>query len=130
MSQSAFEALRSSRPEQRSVVLALERELAETLGGDRRAVIDDRILVQQLPVDIGIIKELLIELVRLKGLRTLFLWNCPNGRGTAEEAERVADFPQWIECERCGEVHVFNSAQIEVRFQSTRRLLRDLMLGG
>ena len=130
MSQSAFEALRTSRPEQRSIVRALERKLAETLGGDCGAVIDDRILVQQLSADSEVIKELLTELVRLDSLRTLLLWNCPNGRGTSGEAEHVAEFPQWIECDRCGQVHAFNSEHIEVRFQSTDRLLRDLMIGG
>ena len=126
MSQSAFEVLRVSRPQQRAVVRALERQLAATLSGDRNAVIDDRVLVQQLSVDRDIVRELLVELVRLNGLQTLLLWNCPNGRGTSEEAASVSEFPKSVECDRCGQVHNFSSADIEVCFRSTDRLLREL----
>lgn len=126
MSQSAFEALRVSRPKQRSVVRALERQLAATLAADRNAVIDEWILGQQLSADRDVVREMLVELVRLNSLRTLLLWNCPNGGGTSEEAEDVSDFPKCVECERCGQIHEFNSGDIDVRFQSTERLLREL----
>lgn len=126
MSQSAFGALRANRPKHRAVVLALERQLAATLSRNQNAIIDDRVLVQQLSADEQVVRELLVELVHLDGLRTLLLWQCPNGYGTSEEATNVSQFPASLECERCGQVHAFNSADIEVRFQSTDRLLREL----
>ena len=93
MSQSTFEALRINHPDQRRVVLALEHQLAKTLALDRNAVIDDRVLVQQLSTDTDMVRALLVELVNLNGLQTLLLWACPNGYGTSEEAEKASDFP-------------------------------------
>ena len=118
--------LRANHPEQRDIVLALKSQLTTTLSTDRNAVIDDRVLVQQLHVDEATVKELLVELVRLNSLRTLLLWNCPNGGGTSEEAEHASEFPQRAECSRCGQVHEFSSAYVEVRFQSTEHLRREL----
>ena len=126
MSQSVFDDLRDSRPDQRSLVMALQRQLAITLSYDEHAVIEDDILVQQLSADRRMIHELLVLLVKLNSLRTLLLWKCPNGGGTAQEAENISDFPKSVECERCGHLHSFSSEDIEVCFQSTERLLREL----
>lgn len=128
MSQSAFDDLHESRPEQRGLVMALRRQLATTLSADEHAVIDDDILVQQLAADRHLVHELLITLVKLDVLKPLLLWKCPNGAGTSQEAENISDFPTSIECERCGNFHAFSSDDIEVCFQSTDRLLRELHL--
>lgn len=126
MSQSTFDNLRKSRPEHRALVVELQRQLAMTLSDNDRAVIDDEILVQQLCADRRIVHELLVLLVKLNALRTLLLWKCPNGLGTSQEAENISDFPRSLVCDRCGDIHTFSSEDIEVCFQSTERLLREL----
>ena len=128
MSPSAFDDLRDSCPEQPGLIAALRRQLATTLSADVHAVIDDDILVQQLAADKRLVHELLVTLVKLEVLKTLLLWKCPNGGGTFQEAENISDFPPALACDRCGNLHTFSSEDIDVCFQSTDRLLRELRL--
>ena len=129
MSLSAFAVLSRKHPERLIVLRGLENQLRETLARNENAVIDDRVLVtHMLAWNEAIVKETLVELVGLSSLRTLLLWQCPNGFGTAAEANRLSEFQESIDCDRCGATHRFNADDVEVRYESTERLRRELGL--
>ena len=126
MSLNPFAALYSRHPEWRGILGELRRQLVETLSKDNHAVIDDRILVQQLHVDATVIKKSLVELADLDGLRARVFWECPNGFGTVKEADHIKEFPYSIECERCGQTHVYTDADVEFLFVPTDHLMNEL----
>lgn len=127
MYQRTFDALCEKHPDQQALLAALVNQLADTLSRDRNAVIDDRILGQQLHTAEDLIKDLLVELVGLDRLRIVAIWTCPNGGGGLLEASDVSDFPTSIECDYCGKIHAFSAADVEVRFVSTDQLLHELL---
>ena len=130
MYQRTFATLREKYPDQQALLTALERQLTKTLSLDRDAVIDDRILGQQLHATEDIIRDLLVELVGLHRLRTRKLWTCPNGGGGLWEGSDLAESPDSVECNYCGQAHDFSAADVEVIFVSTDQLLRELLPHG
>ena len=128
MSLIGFDTLLVQHPDQRAAVVGLRDQLVSTLRADPQAVIDDRILSQQLQAEVEVVRELLVELVALYVLNTRLFWLCPNGRGTVAEESRFEDFPLTIECERCGQRHEFRRDQVDVQFVSSDRLLDNLQV--
>jgi hypothetical protein len=127
MSLSAFDNLRATHPDQLDAVAALERQIHGTLRHDRHAIIDDDILWEQLHLDRDMTRRFLIELETLRALVRRLFWLCPLGRGTAAEASRLEDFPEEIECERCGLQHQLTSSDVEVKFTPSEGLLREVV---
>ena len=127
MSQSTFAVLLDRHPDQQAILRELKQQISMTLSADRNALIDDRILGQQLHVEENVIKDFLIELVNLHGLRAVFLWSCPNTGGGLKEASKLSELPDSIECEHCGQVHYFNVDDVEVLFLPTDRLFGEIV---
>ena len=126
MSPSAFDVLRAKRPERIAAIEALQGQLSTTLARNAEALIEDDRLVQQLHEQRETIQDLLQDLVYLGCLQILFLWKCPNSQGTSAEAYELSQFPEEVECDRCGKVHAYDPAAIEVCFEATDRLRIEL----
>jgi hypothetical protein len=126
MSLIGFDTWLAQHSDRQASVTRLRDQIIHTLSVDPHAVIDDRILSQQLQTGIEFVRELLVELVALYALETRLFWLCPNGRGTVLEEPRIEDFPLSIECERCGQLHSFRREQVDVRFVSSDQLLENL----
>ena len=130
MPPSPFAALRAQYldryPDRHRMLDDLGRQLAETLAKNPHAVIDDRILSQQMDADQNLVKNALVGLVDLKGLRTRLFWQCANGFGTVKEADHIRDLPHSVDCDRCGETHLSNNANVEVFFVATEELVTEL----
>ena len=138
MSSPEFDILRARHPAYHAFVSEMETILARTLRKDPEAVIDDRVVVQELrsapqlakmPRDQqqDVAEKLLLELVSIRALRTVFLWICANGFGTVRETETLSAFPSFIFCERCGEAHPFSRQEVEVHFLPTADLIDHLL---
>ena len=127
MSSSGFDSLRHKHREWASLISGLEAELANTLRVDPNAVIDGDILTQRLRVDARNVFALLLELVAQQELRRIYFWLCSKGRGSVMESEDLQSFPDWIECDRCGETHYFTQDDVEVHFLPSDSL-RDQLL--
>jgi hypothetical protein len=135
MPSSAFDTIRRSHPDLGAFVDAVEAQIVSILARDPKAVIDDRLLIERLHLrgkeaekDLALV---LVELVAREALETVALWQCPNGYGTAAEESTIPKLPPFLQCERCGQEHVFSAAAIDLRFVATAALLDSLRdLGG
>ena len=76
------------------------------------------------------VQQLLNDLVRSGGLRRLHLWQCPRGLGATAKAEYLSSFPVQTECERCGEIHSTDPADIDEVLVATQSLQQELADGG
>ena len=122
----SFDVLRRSHPKWLSTVDALEACLATTLAAHPEALIEQLRLVQQLPASAEVVGTLLHDLAGLGCLRVVLLWQCPAELGTVAEACAFADFPQRVDCDRCGNVHAYDDALIEATLAATDQLRTEL----
>ena len=127
MSLPGFESLRRSHPDAVPTVNRLEDRIAETLRQDPHAVIDHLILAQLVGARRDTIGRFLAELVKLAALNVRWFWLCPTTHGTAMEADSEGEFPDVIECSKCGEKHHYDIADTEVEFLPTDALLRAVV---
>jgi|GEM_PF-3753488 hypothetical protein len=127
MSSAGFDILRHKHEAWGTVISNLEAEMANTLKRDPNAIIDGEILTQQLNVESRKIFTLLLELVAQHELHRLYLWLCPKGEGTAMESTDLQSFPEWIECDRCSDIHYFNQDDIEIHFLPSDSLKNQLL---
>jgi hypothetical protein len=132
MSLVAFDTLRARHPDLRTLVDGLENQLVSILRKDPSAVIDDRILSGRMKLpgeqeeeDLAL---LLTDLVAHDALVTRVFWSCPNGYGTSAEAATIPEFPQVLECDRCGQTHEFNADHLDVLFLPAASLLTDIQV--
>jgi hypothetical protein len=126
MSLHAFDTLRSSHPGETKQIDLLEQAFVSMLQDDPDAVVDDRYLNQTLHLDKPLLRQLLVSLVAKGFLAVRVFWMCPNGYGTAREADHVRELPSVIVCSRCGEEHWLSEADIDLRFVATDRLIEEL----
>jgi hypothetical protein len=124
MSLPGFDSLRRNHPEAIVTVDRLEEQITATLRQDRHAVIDHLILAQLVNARRDAVGRLLAELVKLSALSVRWFWICPNTHGTVIEADSEAEFPDVIECSKCGEEHYYDIDDTEVEFVPTDALLR------
>jgi hypothetical protein len=92
-------------------------------------LLDVEILKQQLGVDAEIeeISRSVIELTARDALSTVFFWMCSQGWGATLERKNIRDFPDAIECERCGQVHYFSQEDVQVHFLPTDHFREELV---
>jgi len=127
MSSTGFDTLRHKHQDLEALISGLEVELVKTLREDPNALIDGDILTQQLGVDSKHVFALLLELVAQHDLRRMYFWLCSRGRGSTMESEDIQTFPDWIECDRCGDVHYFSQNDIEIHFLPSESLRTRLL---
>lgn len=113
-------------PQRRATIEALERQISGLVRRNPRAVIDERILSQQVNARIEWVKEALVALADRSALRVRLFWLCPTRPGTVLEEDDVNDFPLTYECENCGQLHHFRREEVDVRFLPSDELLREI----
>ena len=106
----------------RAEVDRLDGWVGEVIRQDAHAVIDEQALSDLVDLRRPALRALLVELVNIGAFDTVFFWHCPNGAGVCKEAKRLSDFPDRLECDRCGQEHWFNDAEIEVSFVASDSL--------
>jgi len=126
MSLPGFDVLRADHRGDVTVIDDLERILRQTLLRDPNSVIDERIVQQQLATSAEIANKLLVELVSANTLEPVFFWICPTDGGTVREESSLTQFPDVVECDRCGHEHYFNTSDVEVHFLASTVLDQHL----
>ena len=127
MSLAGFDTLRANQIDRAAAIDRLEGVMTSLLQRHRDSVIDDQIVAQITRIQPRtVLDDLLAALVKADALAEKWFWNCPNGRGTIMERDRYSDFPEDIECERCGGRHAFDVQDVEVFFVPTNRLLQSV----
>jgi hypothetical protein len=128
MSSAGFDTLRADHPNQLPLIGALEAAISDILRRDPHALIDDDVLEEELEAPTDLLDDLLVELVIAGTLVPVALWTCPELGGTIYEAAHVSEFPDTIECDRCGKNHALRRADIEFKFLPSDQL-RALIAG-
>jgi len=130
MSLPEFATLLAQHPDEDAAAISnLENVIVHSLRRDRNSRFDVALVLSHLRQDNGTpkqAKQLLAELVRERALDLLLFWQCPNGKGPILEHSDISAFPDQIDCDRCGQVHWFDAADIEVGFVATPRLRDEI----
>jgi hypothetical protein len=119
-----FDTLRAKHPSDIAAIAQLESYIETTLRSDAHAIINDALVEQYGDADGKTLRQFLVELVERGALDTRFFWICPVDGGTSIEASEVTEFPDEIECSRCGQRHKFSQRDIEVHFVPTDMVKR------
>src|SRR5437867_4030953 len=109
MSLAGFDTLRDKQRDRAASIDRLEGVVTSLLQRHPDGVIDDQIVAQMTQIQPRtVLDDLLAALVSADALAEKWFWNCPNCRGTIMERDRYSEFPDDIECERCGAAHAFD----------------------
>ena len=126
MSLVGFDTLRVEHPNDRMLIDRLEEAVRRILRRNPRAVLDEKHLAQITEGAIAQIETLLIDLLRFHVIESRVAWVCPIRHGTSVEARYLKDLPMLIECDKCGQEHEYDPAQVEMFFVPTDTLLRSI----
>lgn len=127
MSLPEFDTLLAQHPDDANAISRLERAIVRSLKRDVKSRFDLPLVLHVLiRVDVKKAKLFLVELVKERALQPLLFWECPNVGGPIFETEAVTEFPDWIECDRCRQVHWFDQTHVEVGFVATANLISEV----
>ncbi len=127
-----FDTLRARHPSYGREIIVLEMVIVSSVRRDEKSRLDLpmflEFLSREAPTERSVqaTKRLLVELVKEHALQPLLFWECPNGGGPVFETEQVASFPDWIECDRCNQIHWFDQSHVEVGFVATAHLISEV----
>lgn len=129
MSLPEFDTLLAQHPKDALTISLLEIVIVRTVRRDANSRFDLPMVLHylaQTDATVQTTKRLLVELVKERALQPLLFWECPNHGGPIFETQEVTLFPDWIECDRCNQVHWFDQTHVEVGFVATAHLVDEV----
>lgn len=120
MSLTEFATLRRKHPDEAAEIGKVEEALVSMVRGNPEVSIDEDLLEARTELKIKILEDYLGELVNAGALEARFALQCTYGRGPSVEANTLSLLPDVVECDRCGEAHVYDRKRVTVFFVATK----------